>query len=57
VITSRAVTALVFGLAVSGGAMAEPWIGPGDVRLRHDIQMLSDAGLLTGPSLSWPIGW
>jgi hypothetical protein len=25
--------------------------------LRHDLQQLSDAGLLTGPSLSWPIGW
>jgi hypothetical protein len=48
---------LVLGLALSGSAMAEPWIGPGDVRLRHDLQMLSDAGLLSGPSLSWPIGW
>jgi len=25
--------------------------------LRHDLQQLSDAGLLTGPNLSWPIGW
>lgn len=54
---SKAVAALLIGLAMSGSALAEPWIGPGDVRLRHDIQMLSDAGLLTGPSLSWPIGW
>ena len=44
-------------LAMSSVAFAEPWVAPGDVRLRHDIQMLSDAGLLTGPSLSWPIGW
>jgi hypothetical protein len=36
---------------------AEPWIGPGDVRLRHDLQRLADAGLLSGPTLSWPIGW
>jgi len=57
VITLRSVAAIAFGLAVSGGATAEPWIAPGDVRLRHDIQMLSDAGLLTGPSVSWPIGW
>lgn len=38
-------------------AQAEPWIGPGDVRLRHDLQRLADAGLLSGPTLSWPIGW
>jgi hypothetical protein len=37
--------------------VAEPWVGPGDVRLRHDLQRLADAGLLTGPSLSWPIAW
>jgi hypothetical protein len=38
-------------------APAEPWIGPGDVTLRHDLQRLADAGLLSGPSMSWPIGW
>jgi hypothetical protein len=38
-------------------ARAEPWAAPGDVRLRHDLQQLSDQGLLTGPSLSWPIAW
>ena len=37
--------------------MAEPWIGPGEVTLRHDLQRLADAGLLTGSTLSWPIGW
>jgi hypothetical protein len=38
-------------------AAAEPWVEPGDVRLRHDLQRLADAGLLTAPSLSWPIAW
>jgi hypothetical protein len=38
-------------------ARAEPWMTPGDVRMRHDLQQLSDAGLLTGPVMSWPIGW
>jgi len=57
VITLRALAALTVGLVVSAAANAEPWIGPGDVRLRHDLQMLSDAGLLTGTSTSWPIGW
>jgi hypothetical protein len=46
------------GLALAASTVcAEPWIGPGDVRLRHDLQMLSDADLLTGTSLSWPIAW
>ena len=38
-------------------AVAEPWAEPGDPALRHDLQLLSDAGLLTGTSVSWPIGW
>jgi hypothetical protein len=50
---------LVFGLgsALAATASAEPWLSPGDVRLRHDLQQLSDRGLLSGPTLSWPIGW
>jgi len=51
------VVALGFGLALPLGASAEPWMAPGDVTLRHDLQQLSDAGLLTGPTMSWPIGW
>jgi hypothetical protein len=49
----------VLGLAglLSCAAVAEPWMSPGDPRLRHDLQLLSDVGLLSGPSLSWPIGW
>lgn len=43
-------------LAVTA-ARAEPWAAPGDPRLRHDLQLLSDAGLITGTSVSWPIGW
>jgi hypothetical protein len=45
-------------LALGGRiALAEPWAAPGDTRLRHDLQMLYDRGLLTGPSLSWPVSW
>jgi hypothetical protein len=49
--------ALGLGSTLVGTATAEPWISPGDVRLRHDLQQLSDRGLLSGPTLSWPIGW
>jgi hypothetical protein len=48
---------LCLGLLLAAGVRAEPWIPPGDVRLRHDLQQLSDQGLLTGPLLSWPLGW
>jgi hypothetical protein len=44
-------------LLVVGPVRAEPWAAPGDVRLRHDLQVLYDAGLLSGPSLSWPVSW
>jgi len=49
--------ALGLGSALTTTAWAEPWMSPGDVRLRHDLQQLSDRGLLSGPTLSWPIGW
>jgi hypothetical protein len=50
--------ALVCVATLAGAtAVAEPWVAPGDVKLRHDLQRLADAGLLTGPSLSWPIAW
>jgi hypothetical protein len=48
---------LVLVAATTPSTVAEPWVGPGDVRLRHDLQRLADAGLLTGPTLSWPIAW
>jgi len=56
----RVLLAGLLGLELTlfaGIASAEPWIGPGDVSVRHDLQRLADAGLLTGPTLSWPIGW
>jgi len=48
---------VALGLGLAGAAMAEPWVAPGDLRLRHDLQVLYDRGLLTGPSLSWPLSW
>ena len=30
-------------------------IQPGDLRLKHDIQLLSDAGIITAPISGWPI--
>ena len=38
-------------------SVSEPWISPGDTAVRHDLQLLSDSQLLSGPSMSWPIPW
>ncbi|MEZ5488638.1 MAG: capsule assembly Wzi family protein [Steroidobacteraceae bacterium] len=32
-------------------------MAPGDVALRHDVQMLADAGILRTPVTTWPISW
>lgn len=41
----------------SGVIVAGPWLEPGDAIMRHDLQLLSDAGVLTIPMTSWPIAW
>jgi hypothetical protein len=38
-------------------APAAPWLAPGDLTLRHDIELLADAGVLRGPITTWPISW
>jgi len=48
---------ILLALGPARPAVAEPWVAPGDTRLRHDLQVLYDRGLLTGPSLSWPLSW
>ncbi|HSL72745.1 MAG TPA: hypothetical protein VK864_21010, partial [Longimicrobiales bacterium] len=36
---------------------ADPWLAPGDVGLRHDLEMLADAGVVKGPVTQWPVPW
>jgi hypothetical protein len=36
---------------------AEPWLAPGDVALRSDIQILADRGIVRSPITTWPISW
>ena len=38
-------------------AYAGPIVDPGDNALRHDIQLLADAGVITGPVSTWPLSW
>ena len=44
-------------IALAASAQAGPWVAPGDMALRHDIQVLAAAGVLTGPVTSWPLSW
>ena len=36
---------------------AGPTIAPGDLALRHDIQVLADYGIIKGPVSTWPLNW
>jgi len=36
---------------------ADPLARPGDMRLRHDIRLLVDEGILNLPTNTWPIPW
>ena len=35
--------------------LAEPLAAPGDMRLRHDLQLLNDTGVINIPLTAWPI--
>ncbi len=48
---------LLVGLLWLGPAQADPLLPPGDEGLRNDIQLLSDAGILHGPVMTWPLSW
>lgn len=47
-------TAVALTLA-SGSALAAPWAEAGDVRLRQDVELLANYGLLGGPISAWPL--
>jgi hypothetical protein len=38
-------------------AHADPWLAPGDLAIRSDIELLADAGVLRGPVTTWPMSW
>lgn len=42
---------------LAGPAFSDPWLAPGDVGLRLDIQLLADEGILRGPVTTWPMSW
>jgi hypothetical protein len=56
-VSRPAICAALCSLALSVAVRASPWLEPGDSSLRHDIQLLADAGVLRGPVTSWPLSW
>ncbi len=49
---------LLFGV---GGfvrpAHADPWLSPGNVQARQDVELLQDSGVINIPITTWPIPW
>lgn len=45
------------GVALPFSACAAPWAETGDPLLRHDLQRLSDAGVIDGVLGTWPVPW
>jgi hypothetical protein len=50
-------TLLLLALLGAMRGEAGPFIAPADLALRHDIQRLADAGIISGPVSSWPLAW
>ena len=48
--------AIILALAATP-LCADPWAKPGDLALRHDIQLLADAGVIKSPVTTWPLPW
>ena len=48
---------IVLILFPATAAFADPWLEPGDARLRHDLQLLADAGIVHAPLSAWPVSW
>lgn len=48
---------LCMGLLLSVPGLASPWVGPGDARLRTDVELLRAHGYIVGPIDAWPLPW
>jgi Capsule assembly protein Wzi len=53
----KAALALASAALFTVPALGDPWIVPGDARLRHDLALLADAGLIRAPLTAWPVSW
>ena len=54
--TAWRILAAGVGLSCACSAQAgEPWLAPGNLQLRHDVQLLVDDGVINLPVSGWPI--
>ncbi len=44
-------------LLINSITWAAPVVAPGDTALRHDVQVLADYGVISGPVTTWPLSW
>ena len=44
-------------ICIAPASFASSVAPAGDIALRHDIQVLADYGVISGPVTSWPISW
>ena len=56
-IRAAQVSLLTALLLLNSGSWAAPIAAPGDIGLRHDIQVLADYGVISGPVTTWPLSW
>lgn len=45
----------VLSLVFAWNAVAAPLAAPGDMQLRHDLQLLNDSGVINIPLTAWPV--
>ncbi len=51
----RPLAAILLAVLLATNTNAEPLSAPGDTRLRHDLQLLNDTGVINVPLTAWPI--
>ena len=54
---TRSLLTLLLGCWLTAASAAGPWAGPGDSRLRNDLQLLNDSGVINIPLTAWPVAW
>lgn len=52
-----AATLLLVLIVAAAPVAADPWAAPGNLQLRHDIELLADAGIIRSPVTTWPLSW
>ncbi|MGH8273567.1 MAG: capsule assembly Wzi family protein [Gammaproteobacteria bacterium] len=48
---------LLAAVLAPGLAAADPWLAPGNVQARQDVELLVDTGVINVPVTTWPIPW